>query len=357
MKTRLSLLTLILPSIVYAQQTDPAGRAALQGREPGIATPVTPPSVSMIPEDYITEPGAFKRGNGAPVDTLDIGDGYLQIVLNDDYSWRYIKNHKKVARSETFTDFWAENTLNPYAEINLSDLPYRSSICLIDSVSGFVCPHVGEVYSKFGYRRNRRHQGVDLPLPTGTPINVAFDGRVRYSAYVRGYGNLVIVRHENGLETFYGHLSKRLSEPGQWVKAGDVIGLGGSTGRSSGPHLHFETRYKGYAFDPQWIVDFEKGELRKNVFVLRRSYLDPSSRYMPESIDEEEEIYATDEQIIEEEKRIAAEKAAEKWHSVRSGETVSSIARKYGKTLSAIKKLNPGLNVDRIRNGQKIRVN
>ena len=104
-------------------------------------------------------------------------------------------------------------------------------------------------------------------------------------------------------------------------------------------------------------MDFEKGELRKNVFVLRRSYLDPSSRYMPESIDEEEEIYATDEQIIEEEKRIAAEKAAEKWHSVRSGETVSSIARKYGKTLSAIKQLNPGLNVDRIRNGQKIRVN
>ena len=292
----------------------------------------------MIPEDYITEPGSFKKGNGAPVDTLDIGDGYLQIILNDDYTWRYVKNHKKIAQSDIFLDSWTENTINPY-------------------MGNFVCPRTGQVYSKFGYRRRRRHQGVDLPLPTGTPVAVAFDGRVRYSSYVRGYGNLVIVRHENGLETFYGHLSKRLAEPGQWVRAGEIIGLGGSTGRSSGPHLHFETRYKGYAFDPQWIVDFEKGELRKNVFVLRRSYLDPSSRYVPESIDEEEEIYSTDEKIIEEEKRIAAEKAAEKWHTVRSGETISGIAHKYGKSQAAIKKLNPGLNIDKIRPGQKIRVN
>ena len=357
MKARISLLALILPSMVYAQQTGSAGRAVLPGPEPGIKHQVEPPAVSMIPEDYITEPGSFKKGNGAPVDTLDIGDGYLQIILNDDYSWRYVKNHKKIAQSDIFLDSWTENTINPYMGVSLSDLPYRSSICLVDSVSNFVCPRVGQVYSKFGYRRRRRHQGVDLPLPTGTPVAVAFDGRVRYSSYVRGYGNLVIVRHENGLETFYGHLSKRLAEPGQWVRAGENIGLGGSTGRSSGPHLHFETRYKGYAFDPQWIVDFEKGELRKNVFVLRRSYLDPSSRYVPESIDEEEEIYSTDEKIIEEEKRIAAEKAAEKWHTVRSGETISGIAHKYGKSQSAIKKLNPGLNIDKIRPGQKIRVN
>lgn len=357
MKTRLSLLTLILPTMIYAQQAGPAGRAVLSGNGPELKHQIDPPSASMIPEDYITEPGSFKKGNGAPVDTLDIGDGFLQIVLNDDYTWRYVKNHKKIAQSDIFLDFWTENTINPYIGVSLSELPYRNTICLIDSVSNFVCPRVGQVYSKFGYRRRRRHQGVDLPLPTGTPVGVAFDGRVRYSSYVRGYGNLVIVRHENGLETFYGHLSKRLAEPGQWVRAGDVIGLGGSTGRSSGPHLHFETRYKGYAFDPQWIVDFEKGELRKNVFVLRRSYLDPSSGYIPESIDEEEEIYSTDEKIIEEEKRIAAEKAAEKWHTVRSGETISGIARKYGKSQAAIKKLNPGLNIDKIRPGQKIRVN
>lgn len=351
----LTSVALILPSLLLAQ--DPHGGEALS-RADSLDTPsIDPPAVSMIPEAYITAPGAFKRGKGAPVDTLDIGDGYLQIILNDDYSWRYVKNRVKMAEDAVFKDFWSETSINPYLSIPLSELPYRSSICLVDSMSIFVCPHIGKVYSKFGYRRYRRHQGVDLPLPTGTPINVAFDGRVRYSGYVSGYGNLVIVRHENGLETFYGHLSKRLVTPKQWVRAGDVIGLGGSTGRSSGPHLHFETRYKGYAFDPQWIIDFENGELRKNVFVLRRSYLDPSSSYVSESLDEEEEIYSTDEKIIEEEMRIEAERAAMKWHTVRSGDTISAIARKYGKSQSAIKKLNPGLNVNRIRPGQKIRVN
>ncbi len=354
MRVFLTSVALILPSVLLAQVS--SGREALS-RPDSLDLRIDPPAVTMIPEDYITPPGSFKRGNGAPVDTLDIGDGYLQIILFDDYSWRYVKNNAKMAETAVFRDYWSQTAINPYISISLSELPYRSSICLVDSMSIFVCPHIGKVYSKFGYRRHRRHQGVDLPLPTGTPVNVAFDGRVRYSGYVSGYGNLVIVRHENGLETFYGHLSKRLAEASQWVRAGDVIGLGGSTGRSSGPHLHFETRYKGYAFDPQWIIDFENGELRKNVFVLRRSYLDPSSRYVSESLEEEEEIYATDEKIIEEEMRIEAERAAMKWHTVRSGDTVSGIAKKYGKSVSAIKKLNPGLNADKIRLGQKIRVN
>ena len=104
-------------------------------------------------------------------------------------------------------------------------------------------------------------------------------------------------------------------------------------------------------------MDFENGKLRANVFVLRRSYLNASSRYVPESIDEEEEIYAADEKIIEEEKRIEAERAAMKWHTVKSGETVSVIARKNGKSVSQIQKLNPGMKVDKIKIGQKIRVN
>lgn len=327
-----------------------ADNAVLKGEIP-------PPVAVLVPEGFITMPGAFRKGDGAPVDTLDIGDSHLQIVLNDDYTWSYVKNLKKLSEDDVFRNYWAENVLNPYVNVELGDLGYRNSICLVDSVSRFVCPYAGKVYSRFGYRKGRRHQGTDVPLKTGTPIAAAFDGRVRYSRYVSGYGNLVIVRHENGLETYYGHLSKRQVEPGDWVRAGDIIGLGGSTGRSSGPHLHFEIRYKGYAFDPEWIVDFENGKLRANVFVLRRSYLSASSRYVPTSIDEEEEIYASDEQIIKEEERIAAERAAMKWHTVKSGDTVSAIARKYGKTQSQIMKLNPGLKADKIRIGQKIRVN
>ena len=104
-------------------------------------------------------------------------------------------------------------------------------------------------------------------------------------------------------------------------------------------------------------MDFENGELRANVFVLRRSYLDPSSRYVPGTIDEEDAIYGEDEKIIQEEMRIEAERAAMRWHTVRSGDTLSEIAGKYGKSLSALRRLNPGINADRLRIGQKIRVN
>ena len=318
---------------------------------------IPPVSKTLVPEDFVSEPVFFKSGEGVGVDTLDIGDGFLQIVLRDDHTWYYTKNFSKMAATDIFTEHWVETSVNPYTDIRETDLPYRSSICLVDSVSSFVCPYVTRVYSKFGYRHGRRHQGVDLPLAMGTPVKAAFDGRVRLSRYVSGYGNLVIIRHENGLETFYGHLSKRLVKAGDWISAGQEIGLGGSTGRSSGPHLHFETRYLGYAFDPQRIFDFETGELRANVLVLRRSHLDPASRYVPTSIDEEEDVYATDEQIIAEEMRIAAEKAAMKWHTVRSGDTVSGIAAKYGKSQRQIVSLNPGLNANRIRIGQKIRVN
>ena len=198
---------------------------------------------------------------------------------------------------------------------------------------------------------------MDLPLRTGTPVVAAFDGRVRVSMYNKGYGNLVVIRHENGLETYYGHLSKRDVEVGDWVHAGDQIGLGGSTGRSTGPHLHFETRWQGFAFDPEWIADYEKGELRSNVFVLRRSYLDASSHYVPESLDEEDDVYAADEKIVAEEKRIAAERAAVKYYTVRSGDTLGAIAKRQGKSLSTLQKLNPGINPNKLSIGQKIRVN
>lgn len=336
----------------------PEAAASAAGNAASVEIPdVPPPSKALVPENFVSEPGFFKNGDGVGVDTLDIGDGFLQIVLRDDHTWYYTKNFTKMETASVFTDHWSEVTVNPYTDVKQNDLPYRSSLCLVDSVSSFVCPYMTKVYSPFGYRHGRRHQGVDLPLAMGTPVKAAFDGRVRLSRYVSGYGNLIIVRHENGLETFYGHLSKRLVKAGDWITAGQEIGLGGSTGRSSGPHLHFEVRYLGYAFDPQRLFDFETGELRANVLVLRRSHLDPSSRYVPTSIDEEEDVYATDEQIIAEEMRIAAEKAAMKWHTVRSGDTVSGIAAKYGKSQRQIVSLNPGLNVNKIRIGQKIRVN
>lgn len=299
----------------------------------------------------------FVKGTGSPIDTIDVGDDRIKVVLCDDKSWYFIKDMTKAAELDIFKEYWDTEEVNPYKTIELNNLPYHVTIVLADSVSRWACPYQTKVFSKFGYRHGRRHQGIDLPYPTGTPVKAAFDGRVRYSKYCKGYGNLVIVRHENGLETYYGHLSKRMAEPGDWVHSGDVIGLGGSTGRSTGPHLHFETRYKGFAFDPQWIADYEAGKLHRHVFVLRRSYLDASSKFVSENLDDEEIVFGTDEKIDEEEKRIAAERAAMRWHTVRNGETLSGIAAKNGKSLSKIKALNPGINPNKLRIGQKVRVN
>ena len=334
MKKSILILSLLLPAALFAQA----------------------PDTLRVPSDFVTAPGSFQQGKGAEVDTLDIQDGRLLLVLKDDHTWYYIKNFKMMEQDSTFVKDWVPNSTNPY-RTPLDSLPLRNSICLVDSASSFVCPNQVKVFSRFGMRRGRRHQGVDLPLKTGTPVVAAFDGRVRASTYNSGYGNLVIIRHENGLETYYGHLSKREVEVGDWVRAGDEIGLGGSTGRSTGPHLHFETRYQGFAFDPEWIADYETGQLRKNVFVLRRSYLNANSHYTPESIDEEDEIYADQEKIVEEEKRIAAERAAIRYYTVRDGDNLSKIAQKQGKSLNAILRLNPGINPDKLSIGQRIRVN
>ena len=335
MKKLVLILSLFLPFALSAQQ---------------------PADTLRVPSDFTTELGSFQEGKGVAVDTLDIQDGRLLLVLKDDHTWYYIKNFLLLEKDSTFVKDWVPDSTNPY-HTPLDSLPLRNTICLVDSTSRFVCPNQTKVFSRFGMRRGRRHQGVDLPLKTGTPVYAAFDGRVRASTYNKGYGNLIIIRHENGLETYYGHLSKREVEVGDWVRAGDQIGLGGSTGRSTGPHLHFETRYQGFAFDPEWIADYETGELRKNVFVLRRSYLDARSHYVPESIDEEDELYAEEEKIVEEEKRIAAERAAIKYYTVKSGDTLGAIAKRNGKSLSAIQKLNPGINPNKLSIGQKIRVN
>ena len=224
----LYLSLLLLPLAALAQSPD---SLAVREMVALLDTLDTPP-------DFRTEPGEFQQGRGADVDTLDIQDGRLLLVLRDDHTWYYIKNFEKLAEDSTFVKDWIPNSTNPY-RIPLDSLPLRSTICLVDSASTFVVPNQVKVFSRFGTRRGRAHQGVDLPLRTGTPVYAAFDGRVRASVYNSGYGNLVIIRHENGLETYYGHLSKREVEVGDWVHAGDEIGLGGSTGRSTGPHLHF----------------------------------------------------------------------------------------------------------------------
>ena len=160
---------------------------------------------------------------------------------------------------------------------------------LVDDLTQFKSPVTGKVLSKYGPRRRRNHNGVDIPLRPGEPVYATFDGRVRYAKYnTGGYGNLVIVRHRNGLETWNAHLSKLNVKPNDYVKAGQVIGFSGNTGRSRGPHLHYEMRYQDQTFDPEFIVDFETGQLKYQTFALEKSFFNIHSR-ASEILEEEDE--------------------------------------------------------------------
>lgn len=165
-----------------------------------------------------------------------------------------------------YSTCWNSQSVNPYGNTPVPDTKD------LDIAEGVV-PVKGAVTSKYGWRPKfgRMHRGVDLSLRIGDSVRVAFSGKVRIvRTEPNGYGNYVVVRHDNGMETVYGHLSKFLVKPNQEVKAGDVIALGGNTGRSTGPHLHFETRYMGLALNPEWVFDFTAKEPVADVFTFER---------------------------------------------------------------------------------------
>lgn len=285
-----------------------------------------------------------------PIDTLPSANEAVKIILYNDNTWRYVRDKEAVKDSEIYTRYWDTTAVLPYREIPLSSFPASMAIEVVDSLHAYHYPYKGSIHprGKFGPRRRRPHRGVDLPLKTGDPIYATFNGRVRISQYNRGgYGNLVVIRHDNGLETYYGHLSERMVTPGQWVEAGQIIGKGGSTGRSTGPHLHFETRYYGQTFDPERLIDFRTGDLRRETIVLKRSYFDIHSNAAQ---DFEEEIAAEDDA-----KKEAAKPAAA-YHRVKSGDTLGAIARRYHTTVSRLCQLNRIKSTSTLRIGQQIRV-
>jgi len=206
-----------------------------------------------------------------------------------------------------------------------------------------------QVTSNFGYRRRfrRNHYGLDVKLYTGDTVVSAFDGKVRIVSYDRrGYGYFVVVRHPNGLETVYGHLSKQLVQENQVVKSGEPIGLGGNTGHSFGSHLHFETRVLGDAIDPSLLFDFEKQDVTGDYYVYynKKGYINkeattPESQEFMASADEKEES-----STIQESRPV--------YHKVRRGETFTSIARANGLTVGQLRRMNGLSSRSRLRSGQ-----
>lgn len=215
--------------------------------------------------------------------------------------------------------------------ISMDSLPDEINIRLIKKDGEFCFPVKGRINSPYGWRWERAHRGVDINLNTGAPVHAAFSGVVRLACSMGGYGNVIVVRHYNGLETVYGHLSKIKVKPRQIVNAGDVIGLGGSTGRSTGPHLHFEVRFQYETFDPEWILDFKKYQLRTKHLKLNKTYFGVTRPRGKGDVE-----YKADASYINE-----RPERKEVYYNVQGSDSWEDIAIRYSTTVDRIKKLNP----------------
>ena len=284
------------------------------------------------------------------VDTLETENGTMLIYANR--TWEYLedKNFDGLLNRELHEFMMRDSSLNYispwdtdqcYSSNKTNDLSKLKDtlwLCVVDTTHNkFVMPFEGKITSRYGYRRGRYHNGIDIDLRTGDTVVAAFNGKVRYAKYNdAGFGNLVVIRHYNGLETFYAHLSDINVVPNQEVKAGDFIGLGGNTGHSSGSHLHFETRFYDAPMNPEEIIDFKEKIIRsENLFVhkgLFRPGAMPSHASSP----------------------TADGSAA--YYRIRSGDTLGHIARKNRTSVSRLCQLNNIRPTTTLHIGRSLRV-
>ncbi len=223
---------------------------------------------------------------------------------------------------------WDTYNLYPYEEaLRKSDTSIK--LVLQDSANYcvFIPPIKGLITSYFGFRDGRNHNGLDIDLQVWDPVKASFDGMVRIARHHPGYGRVVVIRHYNGLETLYAHLHRLKVKPGEVVEAGQVIGLGGSSGRSTGSHLHYEVRFKGKALNPKRLIDFNNNKLISDSLLLVKSKW--SYTAIPLGIE---------------------------YHTVKRGEHLFGIAKQYGTSITSLCELN-GIRRNRpLRVGQRLRI-
>lgn len=252
-------------------------------------------------------------------DTINIYEEMLNDPSDD-----LMENHPA---DDIYNKIWTRERLNPY-KIPIDSLPDSVRV----DCSRFVAPTINVITSSFGPRRYRYHYGTDLRVKVGDSIVAAFSGKVRIIDYeARGYGNYVVLRHDNGLETVYAHLSAVLVMHNQGVKAGELIALGGNTGHSTGPHLHFETRYIGNAIDPEKIIDFRNGRVWENSYLITKK----NSFYY---------------------QREAKPVHIARYYTVRKGDNLGEIAARNGTSIKGLCKMNGIKQKTKLKPGQKLRI-
>ena len=222
------------------------------------------------------------------------------------------------------------------------------------------------VTSNFGSRWGRQHKGLDIKVYIGDTIRAAFSGKVRIVRYEGGgYGNYIVIRHPNGLETIYGPLSKQLVKENQTVKAGEVIGLGGNTGRSTGSHLHFETRLCGVALNPALFFDFHNQDVTGDRYVFRKHTYSKDSQIATRERGKigngsytKDQVYGEvgqSEDIAPTVAQTVVKSSDRVYYKVMKGDTLESIARKFGVTVDELCRMNGYRKNQKIRPGQILR--
>ncbi len=283
-----------------------------------------------------------------------------QIKLEEAQKYASQLYEEEEPEPDIYTEGWESDRVNPYKNANVPQTK------VID-VRGFHMPIKGNfITSPYGYRPafRRTHKGVDMRSAVGDTVYAAFTGKVRLTKFERGgYGFYVILRHDNGLETVYGHLTRFLVQPNQYVKAGQPIALSGNTGRSTGPHLHFETRFMGYAINPAAIIDFanrtthtDSYTFNKNNYTESRSYT-PSRKYAAvrstsSSSNNNSTASKSNRKYDNKTKKRSAERST---YKVRKGDSLGKIAARNGTTVAQLKKLN-GIKGDKVQSGKVLRV-
>lgn len=237
---------------------------------------------------------------------------------------------------EGLYESWSDTKVNPYG-VDVRSIKDSFAI----NCSGYYPPSLGKVTSHFGPRRRSFHNGIDLKVQVGDTIRAAFDGVVRVRRYNKGgYGYFLVLRHKDGLETVYGHLSRFLVASNDAIKAGDPIALGGNTGRSTGPHLHFEVRFLGNPINPAKMFSFEDYlPLKDEYYVVRDETFEERLRYMGVRV-----------------KNASGKYANVDYYTVRKGDVLGRIASRNGISLSKLCQLNNIKPNSVIRPGQRLRL-
>lgn len=261
----------------------------------------------------------------------EINDYAESKLLTHDYynSLTYFYENSAIPANSTYGK-WDTRHIYPYSdEITKNDTSIMLTLTDSKNYCDYVAPITDPVItSNYGWRNGRNHHGIDLDLQVWDPVKAAFDGMVRIALHHPGYGRVVVIRHYNGLETLYAHLHRFKVKTGDIVSAGQTIGLGGSSGQSSGSHLHFEVRYKGKPLNPRHIISFKQNKL------------------ISDSL-----------QLVKHKWNYTALPVGVEYHTIERGDFMYKIAKRYGLTVNQLCELNGCTRKKRLIVGRKLRIN